>query len=58
MIAGFFILVALAVAIAVGIIVWRDMKTEDRWSTVKAVGFTVVCCLLALVVLSFIVILF
>lgn len=58
MIAGFFILVALATAIAVGSIVWRDMKTEDRWSAVKTVGFTVVCCLLALVVLSFIVILF
>jgi hypothetical protein len=58
MIVGFFLLVAIAVAIGIGIIVWRDMKTEDKLSAVKTAGFAMVCCLLALIVLSFIVILF
>jgi hypothetical protein len=58
MIAGFFLLVAIATAIGIGVIVWRDMKPEDKWSAVKTAGFAIACCLLALVVLSFIVILF
>jgi hypothetical protein len=58
MIVAFFLLVAIATSIGIGIIVWRDMKTEDKWSTVKTAGFTMVCCLLAMIVLSFMVILF
>jgi hypothetical protein len=58
MIAGIFILVAFTIAIGISILFWRDMKSEARQSTVKTVGFTMVCCLLAMVVLSFIVILF
>lgn len=58
MIVGFFLLLSIAVAIGIGIIVWRDMKTEDKWSAVKTAGFAMICCLLAMVVLSFIVILF
>ncbi len=58
MLAGIFVLGSLAVAIGIGILVWKDMKTEDKLSTVKTAGFAMVCATLAIVVLSFIVILF
>jgi hypothetical protein len=58
MIAGIFVLLALAMSIGIGLIVWRDMKSEEKISTVKFIGFTMVCLLLAMVFLSFVVILF
>jgi|688.fasta_scaffold1111554_2 hypothetical protein len=47
-----------AVAIGVGITVWRDMNQKERWNVLKTYAFGAVCALLAMVVLSFIVILF
>lgn len=58
MLAGIFVFGALAVSIAIAILVWGDMKSEERRSTVKNVGFAMVCATLAIVFLSFIVILF
>jgi hypothetical protein len=47
-----------SVIIGVGITLWRDMNQKERWNVLKTYAFGAFCALLALVVLSFIVILF
>lgn len=48
----------LSVAIAAGITGWRALDGKEQWQLTKTVAFATMCSLVAVVALSFIVIMF
>lgn len=58
MIQAAFIFLCLTGAIALAITTVRSWSGDKVWSTTKTIGFSAVCAILALFILSFIVILF
>jgi hypothetical protein len=58
MIRMFLIFTFITGLIALGITLFRELSEKERWTTVKVVGFAMMCSLLTCVLLAFIVILF
>jgi hypothetical protein len=52
------IFLILTVCIAVGIKVWRSLTSSEKMSMVKLVGYSAVCALIAVGLLTLIVVLF
>lgn len=48
----------LSVAIGAGIAAWRQMSGKEQWQLTKTVSFATMCSLVAVIVLSFIVVMF
>jgi hypothetical protein len=48
----------LSVAIGAGIAVWRSLSGKEQWQLTKYVAYATLCSLVAVVALSFVVILF
>jgi hypothetical protein len=58
MIRFIFLFAILAVLIHFGITGWRSLSGKDRWSLTKTIGYSIIISLLAIVVMTFLVILF
>jgi len=48
----------LSIAIAAGITSWRSIAGKEQWQLTKIIAFATMCSLAAIVLLSFIVVLF
>ena len=58
MIRVFVLFIVLTALIALGVIGFRQLSNKDKWQLTKVVGFSIVCSLIATVILFGIVILF
>lgn len=58
MIRVFLAFAILAALIHFGIMGWRSMSGKERWSLTKSLGYSIIVALLAIVVMTFIVVLF
>lgn len=50
--------VLLSVAVGAGIAGWRSLAGKEQWQLTKIIAFATMCSLVAVVLLSFIVVLF
>jgi len=50
--------VLLSVALAAGIAGWRSLAGQEQWQLTKIIAFATMCSLVAVIVLSFIVVVF
>ena len=48
----------LSVAIGAGIAVWRSLSGKEQWQLTKYIAYATLCSLVAVIALSFVVILF
>jgi hypothetical protein len=48
----------LSVSLAAGIAGWRSLAGQEQWQLTKIIAFATICSLVAVIVLSFIVVLF
>ena len=48
----------LSVAIGFGIMAWRQLSGKEQWQLTKLVGYATMCSLAAVVLLSFLVLMF